>query len=86
MPLYDFFLKFIDFEKETAQVGEGQRRRERIPSRLLAACAETGTGLKPTKCEIMTWAETKSLTLNRLSHTGTLITLFLRKEVLCVLS
>ena len=47
---------------------EQGRGRERIPSRLLSVGAEPDAGLELTNREIMTWAKTKSLTLNRLSH------------------
>ena len=61
-------------ERERAQVGEEQRererKRERIPSRLRTASAEPVVELKLRNCEIMTWAETKSRLLNRLSHPG----------------
>ena len=45
--------------------------RERILSSLRAVSTEPDMGLKPTNCEIMTWTETKSWTLNWLSHPGT---------------
>ena len=43
-------------ETETAQVGEGQRerQRERIPSRLSIASAEPYVALEPMKREIVT--------------------------------
>ena len=48
---------------------EEPSNRERISSRLHANCrAWLGTGSQDP--EIMTWAEIKSQTLNRLSHTG----------------
>ena len=49
---------------------EGQRRRERIPSRLHTVSPEPDVGLDPMSHEIMTWAKTKSRMLNRLSHLG----------------
>ena len=50
---------------------EGQReRRERISNRLHAVSTELNVGLDLMNREIVTWDETKSLTLNRLSHLG----------------
>ena len=45
--------------------------RARIPSRLCTASAQPYVGLKLMNHEIMTWAKTKSSTLNWLSHPGT---------------
>ena len=58
---------FISF-----MVGEGQREREgdKILSRLHTVSAEPDSGLEPTNREILTRAEIKSRTLNRLSHPG----------------
>ena len=51
--------------------GRGRKRgRERIPSRLRSVSTEPDVGLELTNLEIMTRAETKSQTLNRLSHPG----------------
>ena len=47
-----------------------ERGRERIPGRLHTVSTETDVGLKLTNRDIMTWAEIKSWTLNRLSHPG----------------
>ena len=44
--------------------------RERILSRLHTVSTEPNAGLEPTNCKIMTWAKTKSRTLNWLSHPG----------------
>ena len=41
-------------ERERVQVGEGQRGRERIPSRLHIVSAEPDAGLDPTNPEIVT--------------------------------
>ena len=44
---------------------EGQREREtesKAVSSLHAVSTEPNAGLKPTNCEIMTWAEVRSLT------------------------
>ena len=62
-----FFLSlFILRETETAQVGEGQRGRERESQ----AGSEPNAGLELMNCEIMTWAETKIQMVNWLSHAG----------------
>ena len=58
--LYFFLSLFIYFERE----------REGIPSRLHIVNAEPDLGLEPMNRETMTQAETKSWTLNRLSHPG----------------
>ena len=51
--------------------GQGQREeRKRILSRLCAVSTDPDMGLEPMNCDIMIWAETKSQTLNCLSHTG----------------
>ena len=52
--------------------GDGQRERERprIASRLPAVSTEPVVGLELANCEIMTRANTKSQTLNPLSHPG----------------
>ena len=60
-------------------VGRG-RERGRIPSRLCTVSPEPDAGLEPTNREIMTWAETKSRTLNRLSHPGAPIKHFFLKD------
>ena len=50
-----FFLSLcILRESETAQVGEGQRERERIASRLCTVSTEPHAGLELTNHEIMT--------------------------------
>ena len=70
------FFKFIYFEREGGagreRRGEERRERERgsIPSRLCAVSAETDTGLHLMNCEILTWAEIESRTLNKLSDQG----------------
>lgn len=50
------------------QTREG--RREGIPSRLRAVCAEPGVGLVLTNREIMTWTEFKSQAHNQLGYPG----------------
>ena len=60
--------------RERAKAGEGQKEREREREReresqaVFMLSSEPNTGLKPKNHEIMTWAEIKSQTLNRLSH------------------
>ena len=51
-----------------ARVWERQKERERIPSMLLTIGTEPYVGLELTSREIMTWADSKSQMLNRLSH------------------
>ena len=68
-----FFFKaylFILRERESMSREGRQREKERIASRLHAVSSESNTGLDLTNQEIMTWAETKSWTPNRLSHPG----------------
>ena len=48
----------------------GGAKSERIPSRLCTVIAEPKVGLELTSPEVTTSVETKSLTLNRLSHLG----------------
>ena len=50
---------------------ERERERERIPSRLHSVGIEPNVRLELTNREIMTFVETESLTLTRLSHPGT---------------
>ena len=50
--------------------GGTEREGERIPSRLCTASPEPDAGPEPTNRKIMTRAETKSWTLNQLSHPG----------------
>ena len=48
---------FIYFESKRVsehELGKGQRKRERIPSRLHAVSTEPDVGLNPTNREIMT--------------------------------
>ena len=58
-----FFFIFVSliyfyFESESTTVG----RAERIPSRLHDDSTEPHAGIKPTNCEIMTWAKISCLT------------------------
>ena len=50
------------------QAWEGQKGRERIPSRVCTVSTEPDVGLKFMNPEIMTWAKTKSQRINWLSH------------------
>ena len=66
------FIYFWERERDRVQFGEGQRGREgdtesEAGSRLWAVSTEPNAGLKPTNCEIMTWAK---LGANQLSHPG----------------
>ena len=49
-----FFLSLFYLETERRGRAEGEREKERIPSRLHAVSAETDVGLKLTNWEIMT--------------------------------
>ena len=82
-----FLSLFIYFESErNAWAGQGQRERERerkrqrIPSRLHALSSDPDAGLYPSNHEIMTWAEIKSWSLNRLSYPGAPGKQFLRRR------
>ena len=74
--LINKFLKFIYLfwerewarERARASGGEAERGRKRIQSRLPAVSVEPTAGLEPMNCEFMTRTETKSRTLNWLSH------------------
>ena len=70
-----FLCLFICFERERESAcpsrAGAEKRRGRIPSRLLTVSVRAGAGPEVTKCQIMTWAETKSQTLNWLSPSGT---------------
>ena len=57
-------------EREGASRRETEREGERILSRLCAVSAEPDMALDLTNRVIMTSAEIKSQTLNRLSHPG----------------
>ena len=68
----------IYFERESVSTREwrkgrereGDRERERIPSRLCSVSTEPDMALDPTNHKIMTRAEIKSQPLNQLSHPG----------------
>ena len=70
--LFSSFYLFILREREQGRGRERERERgrERIPSRLHTLSAEPDVGLEVTNREIVTWAESKSQMLNRLSHPG----------------
>ena len=74
--------KFIDLfwervrEHARTQEGEGQGEERENQSRLCIVSAKPHVGLELTNHEIMTWAETKSLMLNQLSHPGSLYIFF----------
>ena len=69
------FFKFIYlfWERERAREEEGRKRGEERASQAgsCAVSVEPNGGLELMNYDIMTWAETKSRTLNRLSHPGT---------------
>ena len=66
------FYLFI-LRERVCKLGRGrERERERIPSRLRAVSAEPSMGLELTNHEIVTRAEIKNQTLNRLSHLSAL--------------
>ena len=69
--LFYFYLFISERERARAWAREGQRGRERIPSRVHAVSTGPDVGLDLTNCESVTWAEVQSQTLNWLSHPGT---------------
>ena len=48
---------YLFWERERVQAGEGQRERERIPSRLCTVSTEPHTEFKLRNHEIMTWTD-----------------------------
>ena len=73
--VFSFFLSlFILRESAELKWGGAEREGERkkFPSRLCTARRKPDPGLKPTNHSIMTWAKSKSRTLNQISHPGTL--------------
>ena len=50
--------------RERQRERERERERESIPSRLHTVSTEPDSELELLNCELMTWAETKSRTLN----------------------
>ena len=64
-----FFKKMflLFFERDRAWAGKGWRERDtesKTGSRLWAVSTELDVGLKPTNCEIMTWAEVRHVLLS----------------------
>ena len=81
-----FLSLFIYFEREStcAWMGEGQREREKErenPKQALQVNVESNVGLEPTTLKIMSWAETKSQSLNWLSHPGTPLWIFISRLI-----
>ena len=70
-------------ERESTSRGGAERRRDRIPSRLRTISAGPDSGLELPNLEIMTWAEIKNWTLNRLSDPGAPSFFFLVKKTPC---
>ena len=62
--------RVTESEREKESWGRVEREGERTPSGLYTVSTEPYTGLELANCEIMTWAETKSWTFNRLSYPG----------------
>ena len=78
-----FLSLFIYFERDREhEQGKGRDRgRERESQAGSALQLHSPTlGLSSTNCEIMTWAEIKSLTLNQLSHWAAFDSTFLNEE------
>ena len=80
MKKYIFFNDFLKFtylfwETESElKWGKGRERRRKRESQAGSTSLVQGQhGAQPTKCEIMSWAEIKSQTLNGLSHPGLLL-------------
>ena len=69
--IWIFLHLFLYFEKERERARAGEGQRERISSRLHTVSLEPDAGLELTNHEVMTLAETRSQTLNRLSHPDT---------------
>ena len=68
-----FLHLFIYFEKREREQGRGRQRgkdRENPKQVLCTVTKEPDVGLEPMNCEMMTWAKTKSLFLNKLNHPG----------------
>ena len=66
---------------------ERERERETDPSRFHTVSTEPDVGFELKNCEIMTWAEIKSQTLHRLSHSGAprgLVFLFVTLDVFLI--
>ena len=85
-PSFLSFLKIIYLFWEREGRRGRERERERTQGKLHAVSTEPDVGLELTKHEIVTWAEIKSQTRNRLSHPGVPWPLFLNtdKNLLCL--
>ena len=59
-------------KRESTLKGQRERKRERIPAGT-APSAQSPMRDELTNCEIVTWAEIESRTLNQLSHPGVLM-------------
>ena len=76
--LYFLMFTYLFWERESMSTSgrwaerERERERERIPSRLHAVSTEPNAGVSFMNHEIMSWAKTKNLTFNQLSHPGSL--------------
>ena len=83
--LFIYFERERETEKETVSRGGAGMwvGEERIPSRPCAVSAEPKTGLELENCEIMTRTQIKSETLNRVSHPGAPLMLFLKRSLCC---
>ena len=67
MLTFFFFYVYLCVREKESKRGR-DRGRQRIPCRLCTISTEPGAGLKSTNHELVTQAETKTQTLNRLSH------------------
>ena len=61
---------YLFWKKERAWAVDSRQREREISKQAPTARVEPDMGLDLTNCEIMTWAESKSHMLNRLSHQG----------------
>ena len=65
-----FSIIYLFWEKESMSDGGAEREGEGILSRICTDSAEADVGLNLMNLKILAWAETKSRTLNWLSHLG----------------
>ena len=63
---FHWWRKIAFFKTKFTDLLWEREREERVGNRLCTVSTEANTGLGPTNCEIGTWAEIKSWTLNRL--------------------
>ena len=68
--IFLFILRETEMKREHKQRRGTERKRERIPSRLCNVSTEPDVRLELMNFKIMTWAKTKSQSLNWLSHPG----------------